>query len=200
MGVEEQMAGLAFCMIESLLKLKAYDNLEVSLLELRSLWWYQQKAKLKSCQHCDSPLQSFGWGHLFACLSPKALSKKDSIQGQFFSLPFSSPCVLILLLGMRVISHSITKVLWWWWFGNQLCKPNPKGTMEDTKSCIQGQFFLFHLVHRVVILLAWMRVIGQSIARVSWWWWFGNPSTVQTKSFSKRLGRTHSMNIMIHED
>jgi hypothetical protein len=37
MGVEEQMAGLAFCMIESLFKLKAYDNLEVLLLELRSL-------------------------------------------------------------------------------------------------------------------------------------------------------------------
>lgn len=141
MGVEEQMARLAFCMIESLLKLKAYDNLEVSLLELRSLWWCQQKAKLKSCQHCDSPLQSCRWGHLFACLSPKVLSKKDCIQGQFFSLPFSSPCVLILLLGMRVICHSITKVLWWWWFGNPLCKPNPKGTMEDTKSCIQGQFF-----------------------------------------------------------
>jgi hypothetical protein len=37
MGVEEQLAGLACCMIESLLKLKAYDNLEVFLLELRSL-------------------------------------------------------------------------------------------------------------------------------------------------------------------
>lgn len=141
MGVEEQMAGLAFCMIESLLKLKAYDNLEVSLLELRSLWWYQQKAKLKSCQHCDSPLQSFGWGHLFACLSPKALSKKDSIQGQFFSLPFSSPCVLILLLGMRVISHSITKVLWWWWFGNPLCKPNPKAPWKTPSPVFKASSF-----------------------------------------------------------
>jgi hypothetical protein len=36
-GCEGADGRVAFCMIESLLKLKAYDNLEVLLLELRSL-------------------------------------------------------------------------------------------------------------------------------------------------------------------